>query len=249
MGFFKDKPSLVSASLTPEKSYTSPLPASGTVLGRLARTYNALGGLIDTLAEQTDIDPVAVLAVWYVESGGRGFTPGRPIIRFESHKFFQFWGHDHTVEFDQHFQFGGRAGIPGARSKNHKFRAATTGPFATFHGDQNKEYEVMEFAADIANREEACLSMSVGGPQIMGFNHDVCGYASAEALFDAFASDQRWHVLGFFDFVQSKDLLDDVQLQKWVQFGAHYNGDGPTYGPLIADAFSNKSKLKALPKA
>jgi hypothetical protein len=249
MGFFKDKPSLASAALTPDKSYKAPLPPSGSVLGRLARTYNALGGLIETLAAQTGIDPVAVLAVWYVESGGRSFTAGKPIIRFENHKFFQFWGHDHAGQFDQHFQFGGHAGISGGSSKNHKFRAATAGPFATFHGDQGKEYEVMDFAAGIANREEACLSMSVGGPQIMGFNHAPCGYPSATALFDAFASDQRWHVLGFFDFVQSNDLLDDIRQQKWVQFGAHYNGDGPTYGPLIAAAFSNKAKLKALPKA
>ncbi len=249
MAFFKDKPALIAAALAPAKSYTSPLPAANSVLGRLARTYNALGGLIDTLADQTGIDPVAVLAVWYVESGGRSFTPGKPIIRFENHKFFQFWGHDHAAEFDQHFQFGGHAGISGTSSKNHKFRAADAGPFATFHGDQGKEYEVMEFAAKIANREEACLSMSVGGPQIMGFNHAVCGYPSATALFDAFANDQRWHVLGFFDFVQSNGLLDNIQKQQWVKFGDRYNGDGATYGPLIADAFGNKAKLKSLPKA
>jgi hypothetical protein len=249
MPFFKDKPSLISAPLVPDKTYKAPLPPAGTVLGQLARTYNALGGLVDTLSNQTSIDPVAVLAVWYVETAGRSFTPGKPIIRFENHKFFQFWGHDHSAEFDQHFQFGGRNGIPGKSSKNHKFRAGTSGPFATFHNDQGKEYEVMQFAADIANREEACLSMSVGGPQIMGFNHDACGYASATALFDAFASDQRWHVLGFFDFVQTNNLLEDIRKQEWVPFGAAYNGDGPTYGPQIEDAFDNKAKLKALPKA
>lgn len=55
---------------------------------------------MDILANQTGIDPVAVLAVWYVESGGRGFTAGQPIIRFENHKFFQFWGHDHAGQFE-----------------------------------------------------------------------------------------------------------------------------------------------------
>jgi hypothetical protein len=249
MPFFKDKPALISASLVPGLTNKSPLPPAGTQLGQLVRTYNAIGGLIDTLSEQTDIDPVAVLAVWYVESAGRSFTPGKPIIRFENHKFFQFWGHDHAAAFDLHFQFGGHAGIPGTSSKNHKFRASTTGPFATFHGDQAKEYQVMEFAAGLANREEACLSISVGGPQIMGFNHDVCGYPSAAALFDAFATDQRWHVLGFFDFVQSKKLLDDIRKQEWTLFGAGYNGDGATYGPKIAGAFANKAKLQAMLKA
>ena len=68
-------------------------------------------------------------------------------------------------------------------------------------------------------------------------------------MFDAFDQDQRWHVLGFFDFVQSKNLLDDIREQEWSLFGAAYNGDGPTYGPKIRDAFGNKDKLKALPQA
>jgi hypothetical protein len=249
VAFFKDKPSLLAASLPPDKTYKAPLPPANSVLGRMARTYNAVGGLMDILADQTGIDPVAVLAVWYVESGGRGFTAGHPIIRFENHKFFQFWGHDHVTQFDQHFQFGGHAGIPGSSSKNHKFRAATTGAFATFHGDQTKEYEVFDFASSLANREEACLSISMGGPQIMGFNCDACGYLSASKMFDAFAQDQRFHVLGFFDFVQSKGLIDLIRDKKWVSFGAHYNGDGATYGPLLEGAFNNKTKLKALPKS
>jgi hypothetical protein len=108
---------------------------------------------------------------------------------------------------------------------------------------------VFNFAGTLANREEACLSISMGGPQIMGFNADACGYSSASAMFDSFAQDQRWHVLGFFDFVHSKGLIDDISDKNWVSFGAHYNGDGATYGPLLADAFSNKAKLKALPKS
>jgi hypothetical protein len=249
MAFFKDKPSLIAAPLVPGKTFQPPLPPAGSVLGRLARTYNRLGGLIDLLASQNGLDSVAVLAVWYVESGGRSFTPGKPIIRFENHKFFQFWGHDHSASFDQHFQFGGHAGIPGGSSKNHKCRKAAAGPFATFHGNQDKEYDVLDFASTLASKEEARLSMSMGGPQIMGFNHDACGYPSASAMFDAFEQDERFHVLGFFDFVQSKHLMNDIANKQWVLFGAHYNGDGPTYGPLLKDAFSNKTKLNALPKA
>jgi hypothetical protein len=249
LAFFKDDASLQTAALKPDRGYKAPLPAAGSVLGRMARTYNAVGGLVDVLAAKNGLDPIAVLAVWYVESGGRSFTVGRPIIRFENHKFFQFWGHDHAAQFDRHFQFGGRGGIAGSSSKNHKFRKTTTGSWATFHGNQTKEYEVLDFATSLANREEACLSMSMGGPQIMGFNHDVCGYSSATDMFDAFAQDERWHVLGFFDFVQSKKLMDEIRGKKWIDFGARYNGDGPTYGPLLRDAFSNKTSLNGLPRA
>jgi hypothetical protein len=246
MAFFKDKPSLISAPLAPPKHYASPLPLESSVLGRLARTYNALGGLIEVLAGQTNTDPVAVLAVWYVESGGRKFTAGKPIIRFENHKFFQFWGHDHADQFDQHFQFGGRGGMSGRAHKNHKFSRTAGGPFAAFHGNQTSEHEVLDFATGLGNREEACLSMSVGGPQIMGFNHRKCGYDSAITLFDQFALDERWHLLGFFDFVQSTGLMDELQTEDWFMFGTRYNGDGATYGPLLKAAFDNKKKLKAL---
>lgn len=248
MAFLKDVPALQTASLTPDHPFRPPLPPPGGTLGKMARTYNRVGGLIDVLAARFSIEPVAVLAVWFVESGGRAFTAGKPVIRFENHKFFQFWGHDHTADFDRHFQFGGRAGVPGGRSKNHKFRKTTTVAFATFHGNQDKEFEVLDFATGLANREEACLSISMGGPQIMGFNHDAIGYPSAAKMFDAFAQDERSHVLGFFDFVQSKNLIDEIHDKRWVAFGDRYNGDGATYGPLLKAAFNNKAALNALPR-
>jgi len=68
-------------------------------------------------------------------------------------------------------------------------------------------------------------------------------------MFNQFALDQRWHVLGFFDFVQSKNLIDAIRRKQWVSFGAQYNGDGPTYGPLLQDAFGNKAALNALPRS
>jgi hypothetical protein len=248
MPFFKDDPALQSAALKPARPFAEPLPPPNSKLGRMARTYNAVGGLIDVLAEQNRLDPVAVLSVWYVESGGKPFTPEKPIIRFENHKFYQAWGKDHQAQFDQHFQFGGRAGVPGASHKNHKFRKLASGPWSTFHGDQAKEFEVFGFATDLGGKEAASWSVSFGGPQIMGFNHAICGYGSAAELCDKFSQDERWHVLGFFDFVKSKNLIDEVRNQEWVAFGATYNGDGPTYGPLLRDAFANKTALSRLPR-
>lgn len=247
MAFFKDKPSLINASLAPSKRYLPPFPPDNKVLVALAKTYNRLGGLIDLLASQNGLDPIAVLAVWYVESSGRSFTVGKPIIRFENHIFFDYWGHDHAAQFDRHFQFAGRAGITGKRrSLNHKFRKSGSGAFAEFHGSQEKEYEVLEFAASIANREEACFSISMGGPQIMGFNRHYCGYPSAADMFDNFALDERWHVLGFFDFVQSKSLIDELANLAWDNFSIGYNGKIDPYSALLQQAFGQKSNLKAL---
>jgi hypothetical protein len=129
--------------------------------------------------QRLGIDPIAVLAVWYVESGGRAFTPGKPVLRFENHKFFKYWGVDHEAEFDKHFQFGGHAGVPGSASNNHKFRDRPSDQWRPVHiagqDSQDREYEVFALGERLGGREAASLSSSFGGPQIMGFNHAVCG--------------------------------------------------------------------------
>jgi CO/xanthine dehydrogenase Mo-binding subunit len=86
--FYKDDPTLAGTRLEPDFVYT--LPSGNSTLKRMAQTFNAISGLVNTLAQRLGIDPVAVLAVWYVESGGRAFTPGKPVLRFENHKFFKY---------------------------------------------------------------------------------------------------------------------------------------------------------------
>ena len=247
MPFFKDDATLVAAPVKPARPIKTPPPAS-TVLGSLARSYNEVGGLIDALAARTGIDPMAVLAVWYVESGGRPFQAGKPVLRFENHIFWDKWGQTNAAKFDQHFRFGGH-GAEGKRAKNHAFRNPVTGPWRSFHGAaQALEYEVFEFATQLAGREPACLSSSFGGPQIMGFNHAACGYADAATLFKRFAADARWQVLGFFDFCRTNSLVDEIRDLKWAEFGQRYNGDGIVYGPKLKAAFDQKAAFLALPR-
>ena len=70
-----------------------------------------------------------------------------------------------------------------------------------FHGNQNLEWQVFEFARNL-NEPAAMRSISMGGPQIMGFNHSRIGYDSAREMFDTFQADIRYHVLGLFDFIK-----------------------------------------------
>lgn len=246
--FYKDEPALQSAALAPDHPIST-LPPAGAVLGRLARTYNAVGGLVEVVASKAGIDPVAVLCVWYVESGGGAYTPGSPILRFEAHKFFKYWGAAHADVFDAHFKFGGRAGVVGKPSQNHRFRKGQNEAWRRFHGDQGEEREVWSFAGELAGAEEpASLSASWGGPQIMGFNHDGCGYSSAHALREAFGKDQRWQVLGFFDFCRTQGCMADIQLRHWTDFGARYNGDGATYGGRLKEAYAARDAFLALPR-
>lgn len=247
--FYKDDPVLRTVRLEPEFVYE--LPSANSRLKRMAQTYNAIGGLCDALAQRLGIDPVAVLAVWYVESGGRSFTPGYPVLRFENHKFFKYWGADHERLFDKHFRFGGHAGASGKAYQNHKFRNKPNQAWRSVHIDrQEREYEVFALGESLGGREAASLASSFGGPQIMGFNHGDCGYSSAVAMADAFGTDNRWQVLGFYDFCKTQNLIDEIIGKRWFDFARGYNGKNNVnvYGPRIRDAFNERQALLSLPK-
>lgn len=243
---FKDDPALQAIALAPAHRYAAPLP--GGTLGALARTYNRVGGLIDALAGVTGIETEAVLAVWYVESSGAAFIAGQAILRFENHKFYKYWGRSNTAAFDRHFQFGGRNGILGKGHQNHRVSFAGDGSWEGFHGSQSKEYRVFALATNLGGDEAASLSASYGGPQIMGFNHRSCGYPNANALRLAFNANERWQVLGFFDFCEANDLLRLIRGHRWQAFSDTYNGDGATHGQRMAAAYALRGQLQALPR-
>lgn len=211
----------------------------------MVSVYNRVGGLFWHLARLTGIESQAALAVWAVESSSADFRRGHPILRFENHILFSRWGKDNEASFDAHFQFGGRNGISGNRWEQHRFRLSPGDEWRKFHGDQAREYEVFNLAARLASREIACQSASFGGPQIMGFNHDVIGYRSATELWKAFSTSERWHVFGFFDFCKSKDLIDTIRQKRWHDFASVYNGVGNAnvYAEKIARAYAEACEL------
>jgi len=249
MGFYKDDASLQAAALVPARPIRT-LPAAGTTLGSVARSYNAIGGLADRLGAVTGIETLAALAVWMVESGGRSFTPGKPVLRFENHIFWDRWGSANAKTFDAHFVFGGH-GAAGKRWEGHKWREKTTGPWASFHGVQAKEYDAYHFARTLSGVELAAQSASWGGTQVMGFNHGLIGYASAFDMVNAFARDLRWQVLGFFDFCRSAGLVAAIKAHDWVKFGDGYNGagNGGVYGPKLKAIYDLKKQFDALPRS
>ncbi|MGA0565671.1 N-acetylmuramidase domain-containing protein [Ancylobacter sp. VNQ12] len=234
--FFKDDPAVQTASLTP----AAPIAVAGTGAQKaMSITYNRIGGLLNVLADLAKIPVEAALAVWQVESGGEAHHPGQPIIRFENHKYFKYWGQYSPATFDAHFQYGGRAGVPGSSWKNHRWRPTAQGSWQTFHGDQQREYDVFHFAKKLGDDEAACLSISIGGAQILGSNHTIVGYSSAKAMFDAMAAAERWEVCGFFDFCRSNNILDELRREEWEDFAEVYNGSGQAvaYGQKIETYF------------
>ncbi len=234
---FRDQQALAPVRLAPGRRLSGD--------SSLAMTWNRIGGLLAALCAASGISPAAALAVWKVECGDLRFVRGKPVLRFEAHVFFNRWGKDHEALFDRHFQFGGRGGIEGARWQQHRFRRSETEDWRVFHGDQQTEYLAIALAEALADKETASLCASFGGPQIMGFNHDVIGYVSALAMRQAFARSERWQVCGFFDFCAAKNIIEALKAADWTAFATIYNGPGnaAAYAAKIAEAHAGARHL------
>jgi len=234
--YFKDDEVFKGATLAP-----------ATALGAtsdMAKTYNRLGGLMRLIATALGVGVQPVLAVWQVESNNVRHVPGQCVIRFENHKLWDHWGSSHAAVFNDHFQFDSAV-----RSTMHKIREAATDAWTTLHPSgvtvdefQRRQYQALRLATRVATAEAALLSISMGGPQIMGDEHRRLGYLTPEEMFIAFQGDERAHVLGFFDFVRSKNLVRHIRTPDWTAFATGYNGD-PGYATNLQTALTDATTL------
>jgi hypothetical protein len=190
-----------------------------------ALTWNRLGGMLDPLSERLDIARSGAVAVLCVESGGKGFVNGRMVIRFENHVFWDRWGVGNPATFKQHFTFDSAK-----RWTGHRYRVSLSDDWHTVHGvGQDAEWAAFAIARDL-DETSAIRSISMGASQIMGFNHAAIGYDSARAMFDRFSTDERFHVLGLFDFVKgpgtTSATLEALRRSDYERFATGYNGAG-----------------------
>jgi hypothetical protein len=206
---------------------------------RLRSLWNRVGGLITELAGRMGIDPGLCTAVLRVESGGAGFrgSPPRMIIRFENHVFWRRFGKNNPDLFRQHYDFNEKK-----RWQGHRFRASPNDAWREFHGNQDAEWEVLTFARGM-NEEAALRSISMGAPQVMGFNHGRVGFASALEMFEAFGRSEREQIFGLFDFIRGPDgssqMVSALKRHDLERFATHYNGPGQAaeYATLIDHEF------------
>lgn len=227
---------------TPEGAELEPakkLSNTGTpVEKQVALTWNRYGGLLAALAPKYGIDPAILAAVVAVESGGAAFGPkDRMIIRFENHLFYDYWGKQNKAKYDQHFKFNATQ-----RWKDHLYRPKTTGDWLAFHGDQLKEWTVLEFASGF-NTAAARMAISMGAPQILGSNFKRVGYINVNEMFKAFNDREhgaRHQLLAMFKFIENDPFnrgLPALRNEDYVAFATMYNGAGQaqTYATLIGE--------------
>ncbi|MBD1389294.1 DUF3380 domain-containing protein [Neiella sp. HB171785] len=217
------------------------LPVAGSSSQQnVARTWNNYGALLQRLSRAKALDVACAVAVLCVESSGKGFeydNQNRMIIRFENHKFYRYWGKQHQAQFDQHFKY-----TKGKAWTGHQWRTSPDHQWQSFHGNQAKEWQAFLFAQSI-DKEAAMLSISMGAPQIMGFNYRQIGYDNVEQMFDAFCEGMDSQIAGFFNFF-SPAMIKQLQQLDFVAFAKGYNGDGQKqkYGQWIRnhyDAFKH----------
>ena len=221
-----------------------PMPPSTTVTGKsaVAKAWNANGNLLAMLAGTLGINSSAACAVLAVESAGEGFWAGKMVIRFENHIFHKYWGKAHQDTFDEHFSMDASE-----RWKDHKWRADPSDPWRELHvkDGQTEEWAVLAFARTL-NDTAALNSISMGSPQIMGFNSAKVGFDTVQEMFAAFVHDERAHVLGLFDFIRSDHrMVRYLRTGDYTGFAGIYNGGGQKdyYGGKIAEKTAEATKL------
>jgi hypothetical protein len=221
---------LQAMSLSPARKLNAPGGAGQSALNA-ARIWNKYGGVLEPLSAKIGIDIAVAVAVIAVESGGSGMGPdGRMIIRFENHLFWTFWGKANPASYNQSFVFDQNTSW-----KGHQYRPQSNGPWLDVHQNQNSEWAAFNFASTL-DAGAAKKSISMGLVQIMGFNNRTIGYASPDAMFVAFAADEKFQLLGFFNFVKNDQRqITALRNRDFAGFAKIYNGPGQPdlYGGLI----------------
>lgn len=231
----------VSLEAPPERQLAEPADPLGAAL---ARTWNQHGGLLTALCDVVGVDPGSMVATLQTESNGRGLGPdGRMIIRFENHLFRRYLGDERAGLFDTHFRFdAGRTWL------GHEF-CPPGGAWQTCHLSQASEWEVLAFARGLDD-QAALYSISMGMSQVMGFNHSLIGYDTVGEMFDRFAADIRYQILGMFDYIRghgdTSPMIEALRVRNYEAFATGYNGNGQAafYGGLIRTAVARFEQLQ-----
>jgi len=219
--YYHSRKDLAKVDLAPKKQLST---EGQDKYGKVAvKTWNNFGNIISVISKELGIEVERALAVICVESGGSAFSSdGRMLIRFENHVFYSYYGaksDEKKEKFDEHFTFDEKS-----RRNGHKYRAKKSDEWITSHNGQSTEWESLEIARKLGDTE-ALYSISMGAPQVMGFNYKMIGYSSVQDMFNAFSKDIRYHVMALFDFIACNNTRVQYLITgDFLSFAKAYNG-------------------------
>ena len=189
---------------------------------KYSEDHEIIDSLLNNFTRLFALDRKVVQAIVNVESGNAPFgVNGKPIIRFENHIFFQ-----KLNKPDVYYKyFWHTAGQP---TQDHRWREDENAEWVTFHGNQKLEWKVFEFAKTLDERA-AEESISMGMPQVMGFNHDKLGYITAGRMLEEFSQQNITgivaQVFAFFVYCyNTPGMIKAIQDKNWEYMGELYNG-------------------------
>lgn len=167
------------------------------------RTDDGLARAADTIGCSVE----HLLAVMDVEAPRGPFDPqGRPNILFEPHVFHRnLTGTKRSSAVAQKLAAKAWGSIP-------------YGSYATQYGKLLRAVKIDPTAA--------LKSCSWGSPQILGENYKAAGYATVQAMVEAFMESEDEQLLAMARFIKSKKLGPALARGDWAAFAKGYNGSG-----------------------
>jgi N-acetylmuramidase/Putative peptidoglycan binding domain len=91
------------------------------------------------------------------------------------------------------------------------------------------QYNKLERALQLCEQqnlgvEPALKSASWGIGQVMGFNHVVAGYSSAQKMVEAMVISEDNQLFAMAGYLEANDLARHLKNQEWAKFARGYNG-------------------------
>lgn len=165
---------------------------------------------LETNAAELGVSPTVLAAVVSVEASGKGFGE-RNLLKalFEPHKFYSELAGD-PVKQKQAVK--AKLAYPKWKPGNYP---------RTLMGVYDQIIQAMEIDQDAALR-----ATSWGLGQIMGFNCNLAGYASAWDMVQHFLTGEDAQIEGMVRVIKAMRLDDELQRQDWAGFARGYNGSG-----------------------
>lgn len=179
-------------------------------------------------AARLDVAEIWISVVFAVESRNGGFNAdGTPKILLERHKV-------HSTAKAAGFDLKALTAQLGA-DLIHTRPGGYKGGIAEWWRLREVVIAFAEQCGDFARALELALQcISMGRPQIMGFNHKLAGYDSAREMMEDFACDEDNHLEAFCTFNERTGLVSHLRAASTAsnpyrhvkQYALGYNGDG-----------------------
>ena len=183
---------------------------------------------VAVVANELGVEEAALRAVLSVETNGSGFDAvGRPKALFERHIFYRLL-----------------SPFPNKQAKAMELNLAyPKWGQRPYPRGSDAVYAEIEAACNI-DLECALGATSWGLGQIMGNNHRMVGFASAQDMVDAAKDSEINQLRQMAAFIKAAGLLDELQRKDWAGFAKGYNGPAfaqNQYDAKLAAAFERFS--------